>query len=48
LAELVADPERRARLGVQARLRAERLSHDDVYAGLERLYRELTEPAGSL
>jgi glycosyltransferase involved in cell wall biosynthesis len=44
IAALAADPARRQRLGSAARARAERLSHDEVYAPLDALYRELTEP----
>jgi glycosyltransferase involved in cell wall biosynthesis len=41
LADLATEPERRAQLGRAARARAERLTHDGVYATLDRLYREL-------
>ena len=41
IAELAADPLRRARLGRAARARAERLSHDEVYERLDALYRQL-------
>jgi glycosyltransferase involved in cell wall biosynthesis len=41
IAALAADPDRRRRLGRAARARAERLSHEEVYARLDSLYREL-------
>ena len=45
IAELAADPARRARLGRAARARAELLSVDRVYERLERLYLEVAGQA---